>query len=77
MKYIKYRFMCGDAVLEKRIVWSAAAEAIAKTEAVNGDYAIEDDGKPEPTPVAPEDVSARIAVLEEQLAAAKILLGVE
>lgn len=77
MKYIKYDFACGASVFSKKIPWSEKAEAIARAEAVNGNYTIEDDGKPEPTPVAPEDVSARIAALEEQLAAAKILLGVE
>ena len=75
MKYIKYRFPCGESVFEKAIAWSEEAETIAKAEAINGEYTIEDDGQEEPH--QPSDVDARIAALEEQLAAAKILLGVE
>lgn len=77
MKYIKYQYACGETVFEKKFAWSEEAEAIAKAEAINGEYTIEDDGKPEETPNQPTDIDARIAALEEQLAAAKILLGVE
>ena len=33
--------------------WNEANEEIAKAEAYNGQYTIEDDGRPEPTPVNP------------------------
>lgn len=46
--------------------WSDANEEIAKEEAHNGEYTIEDDGQPEPDPKqTPEQ---RIAELEEALA---------
>ena len=45
--------------------WSEANEAIARQEAHNGEYTIEDDGQPEPEPeVTPEE---RIAELEQAL----------
>lgn len=34
--------------------WSAANEVIAKAEAYNGEYTIEDDGEPEPEPTVNE-----------------------
>jgi len=46
--------------------WNEANEEIAKREANNGEYTIEDDGQPEPAAEpTPED---RIAELEEALA---------
>lgn len=46
--------------------WNEANEEIAKREAYNGEYTIEDDGQPEPEPKqTPEE---RIAELEEALA---------
>ena len=45
--------------------WNEANEEIAKKEAYNGEYTIEDDGEPEPEPKqTPEQ---RIAELEEAL----------
>lgn len=46
--------------------WNEVNEEIAKREAYNGEYTIEDDGQPEPEPKqTPEE---RIAELEEALA---------
>lgn len=44
MKKIKYTF--NETPIE--MSWSEANEEIAKKEADNGDYIIEDDGQPEP-----------------------------
>lgn len=49
MKWIKY--MMKNSLLPVEMPWSEDNEAIAKAEANNGEYTIEDDGKPEP--VAP------------------------
>lgn len=46
--------------------WNEANEEIAKREAYNGEYTIEDDGQPEPE-AQPTDAE-RIAELEEALA---------
>ena len=43
--------------------WNKANEEIAKREAYNGEYTIEDDGEPEPEPTTEQ----RVADLEEQL----------
>lgn len=43
--------------------WNEANEEIAKKEAYNGDYTIEDDGQPEPEIV--HTVEDRVEVLEE------------
>lgn len=45
--------------------WSESAEEIAKKEAYNGEYTIDDDGQPEPE-AQPSDAE-RIAELEEAL----------
>lgn len=59
-----------DVILPKEIRCSSANleanEAIAKAEAYNGEYTIEDDGQPEPE-AQPSDAE-RIAELEEALA---------
>jgi hypothetical protein len=48
------------------MTYSEANEEIAKREAYNGEYTIEDDGQPEPEPKqTPEE---RVAELEEALA---------
>ena len=44
--------------------WSEANEELAKREAYNGEYTIEDDGEPEPPPTTEQ----RVSDLEEQLA---------
>lgn len=41
--------------------WSAANEAIAKAEAYNGEYTIEDDGEPEPAPTQIDRIEAQVA----------------
>lgn len=46
--------------------WNEANEEIAKREAYNGEYTIEDDGQPEPE--AKQTPEERIAELEEALA---------
>lgn len=86
-KLIKYKFLSAEidhgtaeqpdveqVFLDKTLVWSESNEAVAQREAHNGEYTIEDDGQEEIQQQTPEE---RIAALEEQLAAAKILLGVE
>ncbi len=44
--------------------WSEANEELAKAEAYNGKYIIEDDGQPEPPPTTEQ----RVSDLEEQIA---------
>ena len=39
--------------------WSEANEEIAKSEAYNGEYTIEDDGKPEPVPTQLDRIEAQ------------------
>lgn len=39
--------------------WSEANEEIAKAEAYNGEYTIEDDGKPEPAPTQLDRIDAQ------------------
>ena len=41
------------------LVWSEANEKIAKAEAYNGEYTIEDDGKPEPAPTQLDRIEAQ------------------
>ena len=59
-----------DVILDKEIrcseAYLEANEEIAKREAYNGEYTIEDDGEPEPE--APQTQEERIAELEEALA---------
>ena len=60
MKVIKYKFLIGEADSEPilsdvEIGWNETNEEIAKREAYNGEYTIEDDGKPEPEPVETTD----------------------
>ena len=43
--------------------WSAANEAIAKAEAYNGEYTIEDDGEPDPEPTEQEQLRADVDFL--------------
>lgn len=54
-----------DIPITKSIPYSEANEEIAKREAYNGEYSIEDDGQPEP--VAQPTDAERIAELEEAL----------
>lgn len=49
--------------------WSEANEKIAKAEAYNGEYTIEDDGEPEPViPPTNEALAAENKLLKQQLA---------
>lgn len=41
--------------------WSEANEKIAKAEAYNGEYTIEDDGEPEPAPTKIDRIEAQVA----------------
>lgn len=79
MKRINYTFLAAEInhgteeepnveqiFREKSMTWSEANEEIAKREAYNGEYTIEDDGQPEPE--APQTQEERIAELEEALA---------
>ena len=43
--------------------WSEANEKIAKAEAYNGEYTIEDDGQPEPEPTEQEQLRADVDFL--------------
>lgn len=65
MKIIKYDF-CGNT---KTMSWSEANEEIAKREAVNGEYTIEDDGQPESIdePTAEERLSALESAMLEMM----------
>lgn len=79
MKVIKYKFLSAEVnrgleekpnmeriFLDKAMPWNETNEEIARMEAYNGEYTIEDDGQPEPeVQQSPEE---RIAELEEALA---------
>lgn len=52
---------------EKTMVWSDTNEVIAKAEAHNGEYTIEDDGQPEPEPTQAEQLRADVDELREAL----------
>ena len=41
--------------------WSEGNEKIAKKEAYNGEYTIEDDGEPEPAPTQIDRIEAQVA----------------
>jgi hypothetical protein len=79
MKIIKYKFLSAEVnrgsetqpILEqiffdKSISYSEANEEIAKREACNGEYTIEDDGQPEPVaePTTDEILNAMLGVTE-------------
>jgi hypothetical protein len=69
MKIIKYKFLSCEVnhgteeepnieqvFLNKAIPWNEANEEIAKREAYNEEYTIEDDGQPEPDTSTTDDV---------------------
>ena len=76
MKIIKYQIVTEEnrgteeapqiekVVTEMMISWSISNEELAKREAYNGEYTIEDDGEPELTPTTEQ----RVSDLEEQIA---------
>ena len=50
--------------------WNSQTEEIAKREAYNGEYTIEDDGKPEPIiPPTNEELAAENKLLKQQVSA--------
>ena len=71
MKVLKYRLMTEvnhgteeqpdiqQIFSEVTMSWSEANEKIAKAEAYNGEYTIEDDGKPEPAPSQLDRIEAQ------------------
>lgn len=71
MKFLRYQIIVSgkpvdetehpiEPVLsEKRIPYSIENEKIAKSEAYNGEYTIEDDGKPEPAPTQLDRLEAQ------------------
>jgi hypothetical protein len=59
-KVIKYKLQ--DEATQKTLPWSERAEKLAKREAYNGEYTIEDDGKEKSN-------GERIAELKKQLSA--------
>ena len=65
MKWIKYKiFLAEDVLMDKEMGWNEANEQIAKQEAYNGEYTIEDDGLPEPVaePTTGEILNAMLGV---------------
>lgn len=58
MKILKYNLCTEEEILfPVEMGWNKANEEIAKREAHNGEYTIEDDGQPEPkTEVSTDDV---------------------
>ena len=75
MKIIKYKFLSAEInhgteeepnieqiFLNKSMTWSETAEEIAREEAYNGEYTIEDDGQPDLTqePTQLDRVEAQI-----------------
>ena len=82
MKIIKYQLCTeinygaeDEPKIEKSLAavtlgWSAANEAIAKAEAYNGEYTIEDDGEPEPViPPTNDELAAENKMLKQQVSA--------
>ena len=75
MKVLKYRLMTevNRGTEEKPDIqqnfsdvtmgWSESNEEIAKREAYNGEYTIEDDGQPEPEPTEQEQLRADVDFL--------------
>lgn len=76
MKAIKYKFLSAEVnrgsdekpnmeqiFLNKTVPWNETNEELAKREAYNGEYTVEDDGQPKPEATAEE----RITELEEAL----------
>ena len=59
MRIIKYKLCVktdgGEILCGVEMPWSAENEAVAKIEAHNGLYTVEDDGRPEPDPAENED----------------------
>lgn len=76
MKIIKYKFLSCEVnngtedepkieqiFIDKSMPWNEAKEDIAKREAYNGEYTIEDDGQPEPA-----ETPSQLDIIEAQVA---------
>ena len=75
MKVLKYRLMTEvnhgteeqpdiqQIFSDVSMGWSESNEEIAKAEAYNGEYTIEDDGQPEPEPTEQEQLRADVDFL--------------
>ena len=75
MKFLKYRLMTEvnhgteenpdiqQIFSDVSLGWSESSEEIAKREAYNGEYTIEDDGQPEPEPTEQEQLRADVDFL--------------
>lgn len=76
MKIIKYKFLSCEVnngtedepkieqiFIDKSMPWNEANEDIAKREAYNGEYTIEDDGQPEPA-----ETPSQLDIIEAQVA---------
>ena len=75
MKVLKYRLMTEvnhdteeqpdiqQIFSDVSLGWSESNEEIAKREAYNGEYTIEDDGQPEPEPTEQEQLRADVDFL--------------
>ena len=63
-KIIKYKYLSAeDFFLDVEMTWSEKNEEIAKAEAYNGEYTVEDNGEPEPA-----EQPTQLDRLEAQLA---------
>ena len=68
MKLLKYEFCQTtlesgeDITIPKEMPWSEKNEEIAKREAYNGEYTIEDDGQPDPA-----ETPSQLDVIEAQV----------
>ena len=77
-KILKYKFLMNEInygtkenpnieqiFFDKTLSWSEENEEIAKAEAYNGEYTIEDDGRPEPVaePTTDEILNAMLGVM--------------
>ena len=82
MKKLKYKYLSAEIkrgteeepiieqiLLEKSMDWNEANEEIAKREAYNGEYTIEDDGQEEPE--ATPTLEDRVGTLESDSAETK------
>lgn len=82
MKVLKYRLMTEvnhgteehpdiqQIFYDVSLGWSEANEELAKAEAYNGEYTIEDDGQPEPViPPTNEELAAENKLLKQQVSA--------
>lgn len=67
-KVIKYQFVAWEGakgeevLLEKTVSWSEGNEKIARQEAVDGVYSIEEDGSPVPSATAEDVMNALLGV---------------